>query len=73
MIMDLTVPGGMGGLAALRRLREIDPEVRALVTTGYSMDPVMAAASTYGFCGVIPKPWEIRELAAELRRVLGGA
>jgi two-component system cell cycle sensor histidine kinase/response regulator CckA len=67
VIMDLTVPGGMGGKEAIGRLREIDPDVRAIVSSGYSNDPVMAEYEKHGFVGVLPKPYD----ANEVRRLLG--
>ena len=71
--MDLTVPGGMGGLEAVARLREIDPEVRAIVSSGYSSDPVLANFRAHGFCGVIAKPYQIEDFARVLRAALAGA
>jgi PAS domain S-box-containing protein len=76
VIMDLTIPGGMGGKEAIRQLREIDPQVRAIVSSGYSNDPVMAEFRGHGFLGVVAKPYEVRELARVLRDVIqsnGGA
>lgn len=70
VIMDLTIPGGMGGAEALTRLKEIDPNVRAIVSSGYSNDPVMANFATYGFNGVIKKPYALKELGATLASVL---
>jgi PAS domain S-box-containing protein len=70
VIMDLTVPGGMGGREAIRRMREIDPNVRAIVSSGYSDDPVMADYASYGFVGVMVKPYDLGELGAQLERVL---
>jgi PAS domain S-box-containing protein len=71
VISDLTIPGGMGGLEAVRRLREIDPQVRAIVSSGYAMDPVMASYREYGFCAMIAKPYEINALARVVAEVLG--
>jgi two-component system, cell cycle sensor histidine kinase and response regulator CckA len=71
VIMDLTIPGGMGGREAVQRLREIDPEVKAFVSSGYSDDPIMANPFSYGFCGVIPKPFLYEELVAALQQVFG--
>jgi PAS domain S-box len=73
VIMDLTVPGGMGGREALVRLREIDPHVRAIVSSGYSSDPVLANYRTHGFCGVVAKPYEVGEFARVLREALGAS
>ncbi len=72
VVMDLTVPGGMGGLAAMRELREIDPQVRAIVSSGYSSDPVMSDHRAYGFAGMIPKPYRITDFAKVIRQVLEG-
>ncbi|NDY42685.1 PAS domain S-box protein [Dissulfurirhabdus thermomarina] len=73
VVLDLTVPGGMGGKEAVQRLREIDPAVRAVASSGYSTDPVMGDHEAHGFAAVIPKPYRTAELAAVLRRVLGRA
>jgi PAS domain S-box-containing protein len=62
VILDLTVPGGLGGKETIRRLREVDPEVVAIVSSGYSTDPILSNFTTYGFCGVIAKPYRIEEL-----------
>jgi PAS domain S-box-containing protein len=70
VMMDLTVPGGMGGLEAMRGLLAIDPGVRAIVSSGYSGDPVMANYQAYGFRGRAPKPYRAEELARVLREVL---
>jgi PAS domain S-box-containing protein len=70
VILDLTIPGGMGGKETIRRLLEIDPEVRAIVASGYSDDPVMADYRRYGFRGVVPKPFRFEELREVLERVL---
>ncbi len=66
VIMDLTVPGGMGGKECIRRLKIIDPQVKAIVSSGYSNDPVMAEYEKYGFCGVINKPYQLKELSETL-------
>ncbi|MEY3773708.1 MAG: hypothetical protein RLZZ129_488 [Verrucomicrobiota bacterium] len=71
VVMDLTVPGGMGGLEALQRIRAIDPQVRAIVSSGYSSDPVMADHRAHGFDGMVAKPYRISDLAKTLREVLG--
>ena len=68
--MDLTIPGGMGGKEAVRRLRDLDPDVRAIVSSGYSNDPVMADPGKFGFRGVIAKPYRVRELAEVVGQVL---
>ncbi|MFH1137904.1 MAG: ATP-binding protein [Pseudomonadota bacterium] len=68
VIMDLTIPGGVGGQAALNELRKLDPEIQAVVSSGYSQDPVMARHREFGFRGVLPKPFRLEELS----RVLAG-
>ena len=72
MIMDLTVPSGMGGVEAWRRIRALHPEARGIVSSGYSTDPVMSEPSAYGFPGVIAEPFTLAEIAAEVARVLTG-
>jgi PAS domain S-box-containing protein len=70
VIMDLTIPGGMGGSEAIGELRAIDADVRAIVSSGYSNDPVMAAYREYGFKAVIIKPYNIKNFSAVLREVV---
>jgi two-component system, cell cycle sensor histidine kinase and response regulator CckA len=67
VIMDLTIPGGMGGKEAVKKLLEIDPRARAIVSSGYSFDPVLANYREYGFRGLVSKPFR----AEELNEVLG--
>ncbi len=66
VLMDLTVPGGMGGREAIKFLREIDPEVKAIVSSGYSEDPVMANFAAYGFDAMVPKPYKLESLVKVL-------
>ncbi len=70
VIMDLTVPGGMGGKKAVKEILQIDPDARVLVSSGYSTDPVMANYHQYGFTGVVVKPYTMDELVNALSRVL---
>jgi PAS domain S-box-containing protein len=70
VIFDLTIPGGMGGKEALERLVKIDPDIKAIVSSGYSDDQVMAEFKNYGFSGVIPKPYRLAELRAILHEVI---
>jgi CheY-like chemotaxis protein len=70
VILDLTVPGGMGGAKAMERLRQMDPAVCAIVSSGYSNDPVMANYRSHGFHAIVPKPYEIRVLADAISALL---
>jgi len=70
VIMDVTVPGGMGGKEAIEKLKEINPHVKAIVSSGYSNDPVMAEYRKYGFRAVIVKPYRLDELSREVIAVL---
>ena len=70
VVMDLTVPGGIGGREAIEQLRAIDPGVRAIVSSGYSNDPVLANHRAYGFRGVVAKPYKIDDFTRVLRTVL---
>ncbi len=70
VIMDLTVPGGMGGKEAIQKLLEADPGVKAVVSSGYSQDPIMAHYREYGFCEVIAKPFSSIELGRIMRKVI---
>ena len=70
VVMDLTIPGGVGGLEVIKHLRQIDPDVRAVVSSGYSQDPIMADFKTFGFNDVLPKPYKLEELSQVLRRTI---
>ena len=70
VIMDLTIPGGMGGREAIQKLREIDPGVKAIVSSGYSNDPIMARFREAGFRGVVSKPYTVTSLAEAVKKVL---
>ncbi len=72
VIIDLTIPGGMGGGETIQQLMEIDPQVKAIVSSGYSNDPILANFRDYGFKGVIAKPYETREMSEVLHRVIMG-
>lgn len=73
VIMDVTVPGGMGGKEAIGKLLEIDPQVKAIVSSGYSNDPIMADFREYGFRGVIAKPYTTEVLSRAIYKVLKGS
>ena len=70
VILDLTIPGGMGGRDAVGRLLQLDPQARAIVSSGYSNDPVMADYQAFGFRGAISKPYRFEELCQVIEDVL---
>jgi len=70
VIMDLTIPGGMGGKEAIDKFLAVDPKVTAIVSSGYSVDPVLANYADYGFKGRLVKPFKMNDLARELAYVL---
>lgn len=70
VIIDLTIPGGMGGKEAIVKLLQIDPGVKAIVSSGYSNDPVMAEYTVYGFSGVVTKPFDIEQLSKVLNDII---
>lgn len=69
VILDLVIPSGMGGKECIRKLLELDPNVNAIVSSGYSNDPVMANYKDYGFKGVLPKPYQLDDLEATLENL----
>ncbi|MFC1513114.1 PAS domain S-box protein [Thermodesulfobacteriota bacterium] len=70
VLMDLTIRGGMGGKETIERLIAIDPTVKAVVSSGYANDPIMAEFRKYGFCAVAPKPYNLKELRSALAKIL---
>jgi len=70
VIMDLTIPGGMGGKETIGQLLKMDPRARAIVSSGYSNDPVMANHEDFGFVGVVPKPYKIEELSLVVKNAI---
>ncbi|MBN1131381.1 MAG: response regulator [Chitinispirillaceae bacterium] len=70
-ILDLTIPGGMGGKETVRKLREIDPDARVIAFSGYSNDPIFADYKRYGFDGVLAKPFSIQEFMRAIGSVMG--
>ncbi|MEA2110119.1 MAG: PAS domain S-box protein, partial [Pseudomonadota bacterium] len=71
IIMDLTIPGGMGGKEAIKEILKIDPEAKAIVSSGYANDPVMANYRQYGFKASIGKPFKMAQLKETIDAVLG--
>jgi PAS domain S-box-containing protein len=69
VIMDLTIPGGMGGREAIGKLLEIDPMVKAVVSSGYADSPILSEYKKYGFSGVALKPYRIAELSRILKEL----
>jgi len=69
-ILDLTNKGGMGGMETIKRLFKIDPHVKAIISSGYSNDPVMGNFKQYGFCGALPKPFTMKQLEEILDKVM---
>ncbi len=70
IIMDLTIPGGMGGQEAIVEILAIDPAAKAFVSSGYANDPIMLNYKDYGFVGVIAKPFDIAAVKQILNTVL---
>ncbi len=70
VIMDLTIPGGMGGKEAMALLLEMDPDITGLVSSGYNNDPILASYREYGFRGVVMKPYTVQELGKAMQAVI---
>ena len=70
IIMDLTIPGGMGGKEAVAEVLKIDKDAKVIVASGYSTDPIMAAYEEYGFCSAIVKPFQFPELSSVVNKAL---
>ncbi len=69
VILDLTIKEGMGGIDTIKKLMEMDPQVRAIVSSGYSNDPVITNFEKYGFIGALPKPYTMKDLSDMLNKV----
>ena len=72
VIMDLTIPGGMGGKETIQKLKEIDPNIKAIVSSGYSNDPVLANYKKFGFSAVLAKPYKIETLSTLINQLING-
>jgi DNA-binding NtrC family response regulator len=70
VILDLSVPNGLGGKETIELLRNIDPEVKAVVSSGYTNDPVVRDFSHYGFCEKLTKPYNINAMKNLLENVI---
>ncbi|MBN8218219.1 MAG: response regulator [Spirochaetes bacterium] len=70
-ILDLTIPGGMGGEETMQRLRALKPDLKALVSSGYSDAPILSDPGAYGFLGILPKPYSFRALQTKIAEALG--
>jgi two-component system, cell cycle sensor histidine kinase and response regulator CckA len=70
VIMDLNIPGGLGGRETIRRLQERYANVNAIVSSGYSNDPITANYINYGFEGVLPKPYTMKQLEEAIQKAL---
>ena len=73
VIMDLTVPGGIGGKETISKLLEFAPHAKVIVSSGYSSDPIMADYAKYGFCGVITKPYNVNQVSEVISGILNKA
>lgn len=69
LIMDLSIEDGMGGVEAISRIKAIDPDVRAIVSSGYCDDPAMANPAAYGFSAVLAKPYQPKQLVEMVKRM----
>ncbi|MEM2124588.1 MAG: response regulator [Methanolinea sp.] len=72
VILDLSVKSGPDGIETLRLLKAIDPGVRAIITTGFTDDPIVSRYRELGFSAVVPKPFQIHRLDEAIRAVLSG-
>ena len=70
VVLDLTVRGGMGGAETMRRLLALDPDVKAVVSSGYADDAVLAAYTQHGFAAFLKKPYDVRTLQRTLETLL---
>jgi CheY-like chemotaxis protein len=71
VILDLTIPGGMGGRETIKRLLNIDPGVKAIISSGYADQSVMAEYREYGFSGMVAKPYTLEQLGNAVHDLIG--
>ena len=69
VILDLTIPGGIGGKETVQQILKIDPQTKVVVSSGYSTDPVMARFHDYGFCATLAKPFKLEEFSTVIAQV----
>jgi CheY-like chemotaxis protein len=69
-ILDITIPGGMGGIETIAQLRQINPQVKAIISSGYANNSVMANFQAYGFSGMVVKPYTVQQVQDVLQDVL---
>ena len=72
VMLDLTIKGGAGGEKVIKQLMEIDPDVKAIVSSGYSNNPVMTYFKEYGFIDALPKPYTKKDLSDMLNKIVIG-
>jgi len=70
VLLDMTLPGELDGAATLQEMRKIDPEIKAVVSSGYSADDIISNATKYGFDAAVPKPYSISVLRETVNRLL---
>ena len=70
VILDLTVPGGMGGKEAAEKILELNPSAKIIISSGYSNDPIMSDFAEYGLKGIVMKPFKIEEIKDIIKKVL---
>ncbi|MEN6615525.1 MAG: response regulator, partial [Syntrophorhabdus sp.] len=72
VILDLAIPGGMGGKEVIRELKRLDPNVKAIISSGYLTDPIVENYREYGFMGALTKPYDSVELDDKLQKIIKG-
>ena len=70
VILDLSVPEGMGGKEAFEKIREVDPSVKVVISSGYTNDPMMTDYATFGLAGILAKPYRITDIKALLEKMI---